>query len=105
MKSLPQTFILLSTLLFSSFTHADANSNVGPWVKHILTETLSVNYMEEKDSVDKVNENYTFNAWEAIVSFLGGYMDVIRAKQLTIHPVFVGDPVIVKSGYSSGIRF
>lgn len=105
MRSFPQTFILLSTLLFSSFTQADVNSNVGPWVKNTLSETLSVNYMEEKDSLDKVNENYTLNAWGAIVSFLGGYMDVIRARQLTIHPVFVGDPVVVTSGYSSGIRF
>ena len=99
------SLVFFNLLLFSLLSHAEDNTEVKAWVKRVLTETLSVSYNTQKSDFTEISKNYTFNAWNAMTDFLGGYMKNIRAKQLTVNPVFDGDPRVVKSGIYSGIHY
>ncbi|WP_155823704.1 DotI/IcmL/TraM family protein [Legionella shakespearei] len=102
---LPICFFISALFFFPSFAHADEQVTVNQWTQQTLLDTLSVNYTEQADDFAQIRANYTFDAWNGIVNFLGGYMNVIRAKQLTLHPVPAGDAQIIKSGTVSGINY
>ncbi|CAM3004320.1 Macrophage killing protein with similarity to conjugation protein [Legionella steigerwaltii] len=106
MKSFLGTgFLIISLLTYSNFLNADTNSQLISWVQETLTDTLSVNYTENLTDTDPVISHYSYNAWQGMVQFLGGYMDVIKEKKLTIHPVLDRNPTITQTGYSSGVPY
>lgn len=105
MKPLLRISLITTLLFFSSFVYADEKATVGQWVQQTLLDTLSVNYTQQPEDFDQIRANYSFDAWNGIVSFLGGYMDVIHTKQMTLHPAPDGDAKIISSGTYSGIQF
>lgn len=102
---LPISLFISALFFFSSFAHADEQVTVNQWAQQTLLNTLSVNYTDQADDFAQIRTNYTLDAWSGIVNFLGGYMDVIRARQLTLHPVPSGDAQLIKSGTVSGINY
>ena len=97
--------ILVTLLLFSSFTHADPNPDVGRWVRQTLSDTLSINFEQKQDDLMSIRNNYSYDAWNALTGFLSNYINITHSQQLTVRPFFKGNPTIVKQGMSSGIHF
>lgn len=104
MKSSIRFALLLSLLFFSSLINADSNYAVAQWTKQTLLKTFSINYNHKKEDFDQIKKNYTYNAWDAIVSFLGGPINQIRSQKLTLHPV-AEEPIVINSGTWSGLQY
>ncbi len=106
MKPLKQTLILISILLVLTPTaYADKNEEVSLWAAQTIIKTLSLSYTSKPSDLEKVKKNYSFNAWDAIVGFLGQYKAKIQSEQLTLHPVLESVPVVTKTGQYNGINF
>lgn len=106
MKSLKKTLILLTMfLMISPLAYASKNEEVALWVAQTLVKTLSINYTSQPSDFEEVKKNYSFNAWDAIVGFLGQHKAKIQSEQLTLHPTLGSVPIIVKSGNNNGIHF
>ncbi|KTC90817.1 hypothetical protein OQJ18_15105 [Fluoribacter dumoffii] len=106
MKPLWQGTLLWFMLLISPLTlYAQDETDVCQWVKQILTTTLSVDYTYEPANAAELKKNYSLNAWNALSSFLGSYVEVIKEQHLTLHPKFIKDPEISEQGIVSGITY
>lgn len=106
MKSLLQKNLIFALLFSYSLTlHAETEAQVCQWVKQIIIETLSVDYNYKSREHTAFRKNYSNNAWSALVAFLGGYIKVVRAQQLTLHPKFVKEPFIESEGISNGVQY
>lgn len=97
--------VLLVFLVFPSLNYA-ANIDVSTWTQKVLLATLTIDYnVKLPDDLTEVRKNYSPAAWEGLQSFLGDKIEVIRQQKLSLHPVAVGQPMIVTSGVNSGIIF
>ncbi|WP_298623726.1 hypothetical protein [uncultured Legionella sp.] len=106
MRSFKLTIVLFNLLLMlSPITYADKKDEVSLWAAQTLIKTFSISYTSQPSDFEAVKKNYSFNAWDAIVGFLGQNKDKIQAEQLTLHPVLESVPTIVKSGYYNGMRY
>jgi hypothetical protein len=112
MNPLLQRTLFLLVLIFCPLTlYAHDNAEeVCQWVKPILLDTLSVDYQFKADDDTELRKNYTDTAWSALTMFLGSYLKIIKQQHLTLHPVFVEEPYVVrsevlKSGLLSGVRY
>lgn len=98
--------ILLGILLIlTPNLYANPPIAVTAWTKKILMNTLTVDYTYKNKAPGETPEGFTVNAWSAIREFLGGYIQVIRDRKLSIHPVFLVEPQVVDSGVVTGIHF
>lgn len=101
----------MRTLLFGIILilapHLYANPVIEPtqWTQELLLKTLTVDHNATNDNPNETREGFTFNAWNALRIFLGGYLPIIQKQQLVVHPTFLIEPQIVDSGEVSGIRF
>lgn len=93
------------TLLCSSLIHAQHPISVTTWTQKTLMNALSVNYKYGAEEEERDKVGFMPVAWDALTTFLGGYMKTVQDKQLTIHPQFLIKPTIVDSGTASGIKF
>ncbi|MDP3267491.1 MAG: hypothetical protein Q8M40_00445 [Legionella sp.] len=105
MKFYMRQSIFLLLLIFSSLIHSNEHKTVTLWVQGALLNTLSLSYKDKPLQESPNRINYTFNAWNAITGFLGGYMKTVRARELTLSPQPVNKPTVVNSGVVSGIQF
>lgn len=101
-KNVPLIFALL---LFPPILQADSNPRVIQWAQQTLMNTLSVSYTTKPSDFNNVRKNYSLNAWTGITEFLGGNMNDIRAKQLTLHPILQSDTQILSAGLYSGMSY
>ncbi|QBR83072.1 hypothetical protein E3983_01080 [Legionella israelensis] len=102
------SFILSFTLmlmLISPLSMADDNTEVKAWVENVLISTLAISYQESDEDIRKVQRYYSMNAWDGLSSFLGDKVDVVREKQLELHPSPQAPPNILETGYVSGIHY
>jgi hypothetical protein len=95
-------FFFLLSLFFSTSIAADTNERVAAWTQQTLLATFSVG-----DNADRtqIRKNYTDNAWQAMNQFFAPYIQVIKDKQLILHPVANGPAVVVKSGTITSSNF
>ncbi|KGP63001.1 hypothetical protein EP47_12790, partial [Legionella norrlandica] len=106
MKFLIKNAILILIMLhFSPILHADENPRVIQWAQQTLINTLSVDYNTKPDDFANISKHYSYNAWQGITQFLGGYMKTIKENQLDLHPVLQGDAQISSTGIFSGISY
>lgn len=106
MQFLKKALIIISIFVIISPTaYANKNEEVTLWVAQTLVKTLSISYTSQPNDFEEVKKNYSFNAWDAILGFLGQHKSKIQSDQLTLHPVLGGAPSIVKSGNNNGIHF
>lgn len=105
MRRLFSKIIIITVLFLASPLHADQNEEVAQWVKQITTQTFSVNYTQHQSDFAYIRSHYTNNAWNAITSFLGNYLNIIQTHRITVHPIFADEPRVVKTGYYSGIHY
>lgn len=89
---------LLFALIMSPATLYAQDNAVEQWTQKILLSTLSVSYMQTKETLDSVRPYYTMNAWQALDSFLGNYLTIVKAQKLTLHPQLQGPSTLIKSG-------
>ena len=93
-------------LICSSAVHAATDAEVEHWTKQTLTETIAINYDYDESDREAHKKRYTHFAWDSLSEFLGGYVQVVRDKHLTLHPVFLVEPArVVDSGVASGISY
>ncbi|KTC84292.1 DotI/IcmL/TraM family protein [Legionella cincinnatiensis] len=106
MKSLLQKTLLFVVLVTSSLNlYAQTDAEVTQWVKKIILDTLSVDYNYKSREHSVFRKNYSDNAWNALVVFLGGYLKVVREQHLTLHPKFAKEPFIESEGVSNGVQY
>ncbi|AHE66025.1 hypothetical protein [Legionella oakridgensis] len=102
--TLSLSFIL--SLFISINTHAaDDDNKVIQWTQNTLVTTLSVSYQENPDYYQFIQSCYTYNARTALHDFLGGKMDIIKSRQLTLHPQLKGPAKILESGVINNSNF
>lgn len=89
--------VFSALLLFSALSWADT-SKVLDWTKQTLLSTLTINCTQTDAELNQPSIYYTANGWNAIYSFLGNYVDIVRAKQLYLHPITTSDPLLLKAG-------
>ena len=89
-KSLWSVFFI-ALLAWSAPTIAD-DQDVAAWADSVLLSTLTVDYTESDESMNRLRPNYTATAWDALGSFLGEYLSRIRNEQLSVHPFADGAP-------------
>lgn len=98
--------LLLGVFLICSFSiHATNNAEVALWTQQTLLNTFSIDHNYQDSELPKYRTRFTQNSWNAISDFLGDYLQVIRDKKLTLHPVFLIKPTVVDNGDASGIRY
>lgn len=112
MNPLLQRTLFIFVLLLSPFTlYADDDAQeVCQWVKPILLDTLAVDYNIKASDDLELRKNYTDTAWSALTMFLGNYLKIIKEQHLMLHPVYVEEPYVarsgvLKSGLMSGIHY
>lgn len=106
MKSLLQKTLLYLILVTSSFNlYAQTDAEVCQWVKQIILNTLSIDYNYRFKDHTAFRKNYSDNAWNAIVAFLGGYVKIVKQQNLTLHPKFAKEPFVESEGVSNGARY
>ncbi len=101
-------FLSLTLLFFASFIQADdttENETVTNWTMQTLLDTFTINYSQTANDFAQVRTHYTLNAWSGITGFMSQYKDQINTNQMSIHPIFLSEPTIVKTGNYSGIHF
>ncbi|BCA94062.1 hypothetical protein TUM19329_04230 [Legionella antarctica] len=97
--------ISITLLVYSSFSHANPNPDVGEWVKQTLSDTLSIYFEQKQDNLAPIRNNYSYDSWNALLGFLSNYIDTSRKQQLIVHPYLKDEPIVVGQGLSSGIHF
>ena len=90
--------VLFTALLVLSPSIRADDSKVAAWAKQVIISTLTVDYRESDKDVDKMQVNYTLNAWDGVSTFLGPYLGRVRREQLSLHPVAENPPTIAYSG-------
>lgn len=106
MTSLIRNIILITMLLMFSPVNANTDDEtVSSWLSQTLLKTLAINYEQQPGDFNDLKKNYSLNAWDGMVQFFSRYKATVKDKQLTLHPVLVGVPNIVKSGLYSGIQY
>ncbi len=91
-------WLLFASVLFFALPLQADDNKVEAWTKQVLFNTLSVNYLESDKDINQMRVHYTHNGWNAISSFLGNYLTVVRAKKLYLHPEANQPTTILLSG-------
>jgi len=74
------------------------NKNVENWTQKTIIDILSIDYTKNEQLYEKMQPDFTFNAWNALNDFLGNYVTVVQKEKLTLHPKPVGPATITDSG-------
>ena len=101
--SLPLILIFLLPLPMNAASTED--QSVALWTRDALIATLALDYIDEKKHFATVRPYYTFNAWNAIRSFLQRYMNQVQARHLVLNPTPIGQTVVVTSGVIKNSNF
>ncbi|WP_133128742.1 hypothetical protein [Legionella nagasakiensis] len=104
-RRLTMSLLLIVSLFISTNTYAANDNKIIQWTQNTLLSTLSVSYQENKQHDEFVQSNYTYNARQALHEFLGGYMVVIKNKQLTLHPQLNGPAEVLEAGIVKNSTF
>lgn len=100
-----RALVLAIIIILAPNLYAKEPMPVTAWTKKILLNALSVDYKSIDEEPEEYKAGFTINSWDALKVFLGGYVETIRDKELSIHPLFLIEPQVVDSGVVSGMKF
>jgi intracellular multiplication protein IcmL len=74
------------------------------WVSETITNAVSLDFLEWRDKLSRVRENFEDEAFKSFLSSLqsSGILDMIRDKRLSVSAVVTRAPVIIASGLVGG---
>jgi intracellular multiplication protein IcmL len=74
------------------------------WVSETITNAVSLDFLEWRDKLSRVRENFEDEAFKSFLASLNssGVLDMIRDKRLSVSAVVTRAPVIVASGLIGG---
>ncbi|MDR1489344.1 MAG: DotI/IcmL family type IV secretion protein [Desulfovibrio sp.] len=74
------------------------------WVAETITNAVSLDFLEWRDKLSRVRENFENEAFKSFLSSLNasGVIDMIRDKRLSVSAVVTRAPVITASGLVGG---
>lgn len=89
---------MLSVIFFISQPLQANDTDVANWAQKVLLTTLSVSFDDKENHYKEVRPFYSYEAWKALKNFFSQYLDTIENKKLTLHPMVVGQPIVLHSG-------
>ena len=74
------------------------------WVSETITNAVSLDFLEWRDKLSRVRENFEDEAFRSFLTSLqsSGILDMIRDKRLSVSAVVTRAPVIIASGLVGG---
>jgi intracellular multiplication protein IcmL len=74
------------------------------WVSETITNAVSLDFLEWRDKLSRVRENFEDEAFKSFLASLNssGILDMIRDKRLSVSAVVTRAPVIIASGLIGG---
>jgi intracellular multiplication protein IcmL len=74
------------------------------WVSETITNAVSLDFLEWRDKLSRVRENFEDEAFKSFLSSLqsSGILDMIRDKRLSVSAVVTRAPVIIATGLVGG---
>jgi intracellular multiplication protein IcmL len=74
------------------------------WVAETITNAVSLDFLEWRDKLSRVRENFENEAFKSFLTSLNdsGVLDMIRDKRLSVSAVVTRAPVIIASGLVGG---
>jgi intracellular multiplication protein IcmL len=74
------------------------------WVSETITNAVSLDFLEWRDKLSRVRENFEDDAFKSFLASLqsSGILDMIRDKRLSVSAVITRAPVIIASGLVGG---
>lgn len=76
------------------------------WTTRVVTETLSLNFLDWRRSLMKVRPDYTDHAYVELLNALrtSGNLDAIRQRRLSVAAVVTQSPVVTAQGVVKGVH-
>jgi intracellular multiplication protein IcmL len=74
------------------------------WVSETITNAVSLDFLEWRDKLSRVRENFEDEAFKSFLASLqsSGILDMIKDKRLSVSAVVTRAPVIIASGLING---
>jgi intracellular multiplication protein IcmL len=74
------------------------------WVSETITNAVSLDFLEWRDKLSRVRENFEDEAFKSFLASLqsSGVLDMIKDKRLSVSAVVTRAPVIIASGLIGG---